>query len=422
MPFVKNHGRQYDIVVLGATGYTGKLTAEYISMHLATDLKWALAGRNSGKLKAVVEECQKLNPDRLPPAIEVVNLNDADLSVLAKKTCILVTTIGPYSLYGEHAYRVCAEAGTHYVDVTGEAAWVHKMIKKYEATAKQTGAILIPQAGIESAPADLITWTMAKAIRTDLGSQTRDVVVSLHKINSAPSGGTLATALSIWDVFSLQEIKEASSPYAQSPVKHKDPTRPKSSILQMIFGVRTVPNLGLQTTSVTNSTDVAVVERTWGLLSSTPSRKDEFYGPNFVWVEHMKARNWLHGIFIHWLLIVGGVLLVSVEPLRNFLKKRVYQPGEGAKREDTAKDEIEYRGIAYPDSEKAAGKAALCRMWYHGGMYFLTGMLLAEIAATILEDDIELDGGSYTPACLGQGLVDRLDKSGFRTDVKIIDA
>lgn len=208
----------------------------------------------------------------------------------------------------------------------------------------------------------------------------------------------------------------------------------------MIFGVRTVPNLGLQTTSVTNSTDVAVVERTWGLLSSTPSRKDEFYGPNFVWVEHMKARNWLHGIFIHWLLIVGGVLLVSVAPLRNFLKKRVYQPGEGAKREDTAKDEIEYRGIAYPDSEKAAGKAALCRMWYHGGMYFckfktpkghellltvvpaVTGMLLAEIAATILEDDIELDGGSYTPACLGQGLVDRLDKSGFRTDVKIIDA
>ncbi|KAF5594700.1 uncharacterized protein FSUBG_9357 [Fusarium subglutinans] len=422
MPLVKDHDRQYDMVVLGATGYTGKLTAEYISMHLATDLKWAVAGRNNGKLKAVVEECQKLNPDRLPPAIEVVNLNDADLSVLAKKTCIIVTTIGPYSLYGEHAYKACAEAGTHYVDVTGEAAWVHKMIKKYEATAKQTGAILIPQAGIESAPADLITWTMAKAIRTDLGSQTRDVVVSLHKINSAPSGGTLATALSIWDVFSLQEIKDASSPYAQSPVKHKDPKRPKSSILQMIFGVRTVPNLGLQTTSVTNSTDVAVVERTWGLLSSTPSRKDEFYGPNFVWVEHMKARNWLHGIFIHWLLIVGGVLLVSVAPLRNFLKKRVYQPGEGAKREDTAKDEIEYRGIAYPDSEKAAGKAALCRMWYHGGMYFLTGMLLAEIAATILEDDIELDGGSYTPACLGQGLVDRLDKSGFRTDVKIIDA
>ncbi|KAG5749361.1 hypothetical protein H9Q69_007073 [Fusarium xylarioides] len=122
MPFAKDHGRQYDIVVLGATGYMGKLTAEYISLHLATDLNWAVAGRNNGKLKAVVEECQKLNPDRLPPAIEVVTLNDADLSVLAKKTCIIVTTIGPYSLYGEHAHKACAEAGTHYVDVTGEAA------------------------------------------------------------------------------------------------------------------------------------------------------------------------------------------------------------------------------------------------------------------------------------------------------------
>ncbi|KAF9770451.1 hypothetical protein IL306_012017 [Fusarium sp. DS 682] len=386
MPFIKDHGRQYDIVVFGATG---RLTAEYITTHLATDLKWAVSGRNESKLKAVAQECQQLNPDRRQP---------------------------------EHAYKACAEAGTHYVDVTGEAAWVHKMIKKYEATAKQTGAILIPQAGIESAPADLITWTMVKAIRTELGSQTRDVAVSLHKINSAPSGGTLATALSIWDVFSLQEIKEASSPYAQSPIPHKEPTRPQSSILQMVFGVQTIPNLGLQTTSVTNSTDVAVVERTWGLLSVTPSRKEEFYGPNFIWTEHMKARNWLHGIFIHWLLIVGGILLVSVAPLRNFLKKCVYQPGEGAKPEDTAKDEIEYRGIAYPDSEKVAGKAAFGRMWYHGGIYFLTGMLLAEIAATILEDDIKLDGGSYTPACLGQGLIDRLDKSGLRSDVKIIDA
>ncbi|KAF4951388.1 hypothetical protein FSARC_12945 [Fusarium sarcochroum] len=421
MPFIKDHGRQYDIVVFGATGYTGKLTAEYIATHLATDLKWAVAGRNESKLKAVVDDCNQRNSDRLPPAIEIASLNDEDLSALAKKTCVLITSVGPYSLYGEYAYKACAEAGTHYVDVTGEAAWVHKMIKKYESTAKKTGAILIPQAGVESAPADLSTWALAKAIRTELGSPTKEVTISVHNISSTPSGGTLATALSIWDVFSLKEIREASSPYAQSPIPHKEPTRPKSSILQKIFGVQSVPNLGLLTTSAMGSTDVAVVERTWGLLSQTPSRKDEFYGPNFVWTERMKARNWLHGIFIHWLLIVGGMLLVSFAPLRNFLKKRVYQPGEGAQREDAERDEIEYRGIAYPDSEKSVGKAAFCRMWHRGGMYFLTGKLLAEIAATILEDDIQLAGGSYTPACLGQGLIDRLDKSGLKSDVKIID-
>ncbi|RGP77745.1 hypothetical protein FLONG3_4134 [Fusarium longipes] len=421
MPLIKDHGRQYDVVVFGATGYTGKLTAEYIAAHLPTDLKWAVAGRNESKLNAVVEDCKKVNSDRLPPAIELANLDDGDLSALAKKTCVLLTTVGPYSLHGEHAYKACAEEGTHYVDVTGEAAWVHKMIKKYEATAKKTGAILIPQAGIESAPADLSTWALAKKIRTELGSQTKDVTISIHDIKSSPSGGTLATALSIWDVFTLNEIKEASSPYAQSPKPHQHPTRPKSSILEMIFGVRSVPNLGLLTTSIAGSTDIAVVERTWGLLSETPSRKEEFYGPNFVWQERMKARNWLHGIFIHWLLIVGGALLVSITPLREFLKKRVVQPGQGASSEDTAKDSVEYRGIAYPDSEKQVGKAAFSRMWHHGGMYLLTAILLGEIAVTILEDDIELGGGSYTPACLGQGLIDRLDKSGLKLDVRIID-
>jgi hypothetical protein len=146
----------------------------------------------------------------------------------------------------------------------------------------------------------------------------------------------------------------------------------------MIFGVRSVPNLGLLTTSVAGSTDVAVVERTWGLLSETPSLKEEFYGPNFVWQERMKARNWLHGIFIHWLLIVGGALLVSVAPLREFLKKRVVQPGQGANSEDTAKDSVEYRGIAYPDSEKQVGKAAFSRMWHHGGIYLCEFNLSSE--------------------------------------------
>ncbi|KIL84377.1 hypothetical protein FAVG1_12397 [Fusarium avenaceum] len=421
MPSIKDHGRQYDIIVFGATGYTGKLTAEHITTHLPTDLKWAVAGRNESKLKAVVEKCKEINSDRLPPAIEIASLSDNDLSALAKKTCVLLTTVGPYCLYGEHAYKACAEAGTHYVDVTGETPWVHKMIKKYEATAKKTGAILIPQAGLESAPADLYTWILAKALRTELGMKTKDVTISLHNLSSKPSGGTLATVLGIWDVFSLKELQAASSPYAQSPVPHKEPTRPKSTILQMIFGVRTVPNLGLLTTSVMGSTNVAVVERTWGLLSETPSRKEEFYGPNFVWAEHMKARNWLHGIFIHWILIIGGALIVSVTPLRSFLKKFVYQPGDGAQIEDTAKDEVEYRGIAYPDSDKPVGKAAFGRMWHSGGIYLLTGTLLAEIAATLLEDDVQLGGGSYTPACLGQGLVDRLEKSGLKSDVKIID-
>lgn len=95
---------------------------------------------------------------------------------------MLLTTVGPYALYGEYAFKACAENGTHYVDVTGEAAWVSKMIKKYEKTAKASGAILFPQTGVESAPADLTTWALAKAIRTELGAPTKDVKLSIHNI------------------------------------------------------------------------------------------------------------------------------------------------------------------------------------------------------------------------------------------------
>ncbi|KAF7554257.1 hypothetical protein G7046_g6863 [Stylonectria norvegica] len=422
MPFIKEHTRQYDVIVFGATGYTGKWTAEYIATNLPTDLKWAVAGRSESKLQAVVDECKLLNPDRILPGIEIASLDDEQLSVLAKKTCVLISTVGPYSLYGEHAFKACAETGTHYVDVTGETPWVHKMIMKYEKTAKASGAIMFPQSGIESAPADLCTWALAQAIRTELGVPTKDVTISLHTIASTPSGGTLSTVLSLFDVFSLKELVASNSPYAQSPIPHAEPTRPKVSLLQKVFGVRTIPNLGLLTTSAMGSTDIPVVERTWGLLSETPSRKDQFYGPNFVWAEYSKARNWLHGAIIHIVLFVSGLLLAFVPPFRTVVKRYIYQPGEGAKKEDTTKEELEFRGVATPDSEKFAGKQAYVRAWHHGGMYYLTGVFLAEIAATILQDDLKLDGGIYTPALLGQGLIDRIGKAGFNMEVKIIDA
>jgi short subunit dehydrogenase-like uncharacterized protein len=90
--------------------------------------------------------------------------------------------VGPYSLYGEHAFKACAENGTHYLDVTGEVPYVAKMIKKYEKTAQASGAIMIPQIGIDSAPADLITWTLVNMIRNRFSAPTAEAIVSIHKM------------------------------------------------------------------------------------------------------------------------------------------------------------------------------------------------------------------------------------------------
>lgn len=100
---------------------------------------------------------------------------------LAKKTALLITTVGPYFKYGEHAYKACAEAGTHYIDCTGETPWVREMIKKYEAKAKESGAIMISCGGVESAPSDLLVWSMAQLIKSELSTDVGDVVVDFHE-------------------------------------------------------------------------------------------------------------------------------------------------------------------------------------------------------------------------------------------------
>lgn len=110
------------------------------------------------------------------------NLNNEDLSALAKKTRILISTVGPYALYGEHAFRACAQNGTHYLDVTGEIPYVKEMIEKYSKTAQANGCIMIPQIGIESAPSDLVTWSLVGMIKERFDAPTANVTVSLHDI------------------------------------------------------------------------------------------------------------------------------------------------------------------------------------------------------------------------------------------------
>ncbi|KAH6661305.1 Saccharopine dehydrogenase-domain-containing protein [Truncatella angustata] len=416
----KQHGRQYDVVIFGATGYTGLMTAEHIAAHFPTDLRWAVAGRSSEKLRNVVAECKALNADRIQPEVEVCNLDDADLLELAKKTFVLITTVGPYAQYGEHAFKACAEAGTHYVDCTGEAPWTLQMIRKYEAKAKETGAILLPQSGIESGPSDLLTWAMAQLIQSKLSAQTADVVVEVHELHSAPSGGTLATVFGLFDKFTIKEIADAHEPYALSPVSNPH-NAPRASLFSKLTGLYDIPNLGLLHTSITAGTNAAVVQRTWGVFKQDPARQKQFYGPNFTYREFMKARNFVIGIAMHYGLMIGGALLMFVPPFRNLVRRFVFQPGQGPSKEDSAKEYIEFRGVAKPDLEESK-KLAFVKAWYSGSMYYLTAVLLAQAAGTLLQEEVGLHGGVYTPASLGQGYIDRLNEHGFKIETKLIDA
>ncbi|KUJ19561.1 uncharacterized protein LY89DRAFT_780481 [Mollisia scopiformis] len=406
--------RQYDIVVFGATGYTGKLTAEQIALKLPTDLKWAIAGRSASKLEALAKECKTLNSDRIQPEIEICNLNDTELSALAKKTTVLIAAVGPYALYGEYAFKACAENGTHYLDVTGEVPYVAEMIKKYEKAAKASGAIMIPQIGLDSAPADLVTWTLVDMIRKRLSVPTAEVIVSLHDIKSKASGGTLSTVFNIMDSFTMKQIGAAHAPYGISPIpgpKVKD----NRSLITKFFGIRAVRDLGILTTSLGAVADVPIVQRSWGLLGG-----NKFYGPNFHVYEYMKARNHLSAVMIHFALAFGSIML-AIPFIRSIARKLVYQPGDGPTKEESEKYRLEYRGIGTPDTTTPNPPRAFCKAAYEGSAYEFTAVSLIQAALSILKDEHDLSGGIYTPACLGQKFIDRLDSAGFKFEKKFFE-
>ena len=184
-----------------------------------------------------------------------------------------------------------------------------------------------------------------------------------------------------------------------------------------MLGVRSHPDLGTLTSFFAAPSNIAVVQRTWGLLDS-----GKYYGPNFQYSEYLRVRNTFYGVIVHFSFVFGALALL-LPPLRWLLGKFVYQPGDGASKETTKDESIEYRAIATADQNTATPRRAIAKFRYDGGMYYLTGILLAEAAMVILRDEDmvrKLGGGVLTPAMLGQPFIERLQKAGVVFEVRML--
>src|SRR3569623_2855024 len=161
--------KKYDIVVYGATGFTGQLVAEYLAAHYRGDksLKWAMAGRSLDKLKSVRDA---IGAPATPPLI-VADASDADsLKAMAEQTMSVITTVGPYQLYGEELLAACVATGTDYFDLCGEPIWMRQMIDKYEAAAKESGARIVLSCGFDSVPFELGTFFVQEEAKRAFGA------------------------------------------------------------------------------------------------------------------------------------------------------------------------------------------------------------------------------------------------------------
>ncbi|GAB1210985.1 hypothetical protein ATERTT37_000095 [Aspergillus terreus] len=409
--------RQYDLVLHGPTGYTGRLCAEHIVKHLPTNLKWALAGRSLEKVEKIGKELKELNPDRTEPDTLAVQLNATELNSLAQKTRLIINCVGPYHLYSTPVVEACAANGTHYVDATGETPWIKTIIEKYHEIAKSNGAIVIPSVGIESAPADILTWSVVKRVREELSCHTREVTCAIDEMKSSGvSGGTLSTILTTLDTVSLSDVLKSTHPFAlAASTPPKD--IPRESIMEKVLGARAVRDLGTLTTSPSATCDITIVHRSSTLMP-------EFYGPRFYFRQFLRVRNVVVGIAVHYLFLIGITLLL-LPPVRWLVKQIAYGPGQGPSMESSRNDRVEYRAVATADQDTPSPKRVLGKLKIQGSMYSVTGLLMAEAAMTILENEDKVRkvsrGGIVTSATLGQDYVDRLERVGCKFESQIFD-
>ncbi|MET4800481.1 saccharopine dehydrogenase NADP-binding domain-containing protein [Bradyrhizobium sp. LB11.1] len=220
---------KFDIVVYGATGFTGQLVAEYLTAHYKNDkqLKWAMAGRSLGKLKAVRDAIGA--PGNTP--LIVADASDAaSLKAMAERTMSVITTVGPYQLYGEELLAACVATGTDYFDLCGEPIWMRQMIDKYEAAAKESGARIVFSCGFDSVPFELGTFVVQEEAKRVFGAPAARVKGRVRDMRGTLSGGTAASAKATFDAVAkdISLIAILNDPFALTP-GFTGPKQPKGN-------------------------------------------------------------------------------------------------------------------------------------------------------------------------------------------------
>jgi short subunit dehydrogenase-like uncharacterized protein len=181
--------QEFEVIVYGATGFTGRLVAEHLLHAYGVDgeVKWAMAGRDRDKLKAVAIE---IGAPMNTPLIEAKTSDSGALDALAHRARVIITTVGPYQKHGEPLLAACARNGTDYVDLCGEPNWMAQMIARYDKAARESGARIVHSCGFDSIPFDCGVWFLQQEAKRRFGQPCRDVRGRVRKMKGGFSGGT----------------------------------------------------------------------------------------------------------------------------------------------------------------------------------------------------------------------------------------
>ncbi len=384
---------EFDVVVYGASGFTGRLVAEYLGQTYGSSERWAMAGRNADKLAAVRDE---IGAPADTPLVTADAAEPESLRAMVKRANCIATTVGPYQLYGSELVALCAQEGTHYVDLCGEPGWMHEMIEKHSDAARASGARIVFSCGFDSIPFDLGVYFLQQAAIKQFGAPMPRVRGRVRAMQGEFSGGTAASLGATMEAvgknpelvgilmnpFSLAEgFAGPEQPADNAPYEDE------------VAGSWVAP-------FIMAAINTKNIHRSNALLGHR-------YGEDFEYDEMMMTGPGEQGKAM-------AEAVASTNPLAG---DDVPQPGEGPSKESREAGHYDVLFIgtnSQGDSIRAAVKGDL------DPGYGSTSKMIAESALCLVQDCADLPGGIYTPApAMGDKLISRLvSKAGISFDLE----
>ncbi|WP_025646713.1 MULTISPECIES: saccharopine dehydrogenase family protein [unclassified Psychrobacter] len=411
----RQDNRPYAVVLYGATSFVGQITAKYLSQFLAdsNDVEWAIAGRDEEKLKKLQSEISDSGSAKKVDII-IANSNDeASLDEMTKQAKVVISTVGPYLKYGEPLIKSCANNGTDYVDLTGEAIFIKDMMDKYQDTASQSGARIVNSCGFDSIPSDLGVYFTQQQAEKQFDEVCEKIHMRVKAAKGGLSGGTVASMATIFEEVGKDKSrrKQVANPYllnddADAPnVRQKNVSKPE---YDSEHGRWLAP-------FVMASINTRIVHRTNQLT-------DYEYGREFKYDEAMWMKDGVKGQLTSYALsagLFGFATTMMFKPSRELLSKHVLpKSGSGPSKSEQENGYFDIRFFGYtPSNDSISTKVTGDRDPGYGS----TSRMLAQSALCLAQDISRKDvkGGFWTPAsAMGDKLIARLEEhSGLSFEV-----
>ena len=400
------HSEKYDLIVFGATSFVGQILCRYLTSEYGVNgqVRWAAAGRSLGKLErlrtslgAAADQLTLLTADAS---------DESSLQSLCEQSRVIISTVGPYALYGEPLVKVCVETGTDYCDLTGEVQWVRRMITRYENQARESGARMVHCCGFDSIPSDMGVWHLQKAARAQFGAPCEMVHMHVKAMRGSASGGTIASMLNITKEAAKNPKlrKELANPYSICPAGHGFTERQHNV---------TTPEFDSESQQwaapfIMAGINTRVVHRSNALSGNA-------YGENFRYDESMLMGKGVKGRLsaMGFVLGLGAFMLgAAVKPTRWLMENYILpKPGEGPSRDAQEKGFYDIRFFG----ETANGEQIKTRVTGDRDPgYGSTSKMLAQSALSLAFDidKKEKGGGFWTTATVfDQRMIERLEKN-----------